>query len=195
MTTKAIWRQVQRKVGEEDDGLPGRRTARAVAKALGIEHLYDWPNDSVDDLVAFYGQPGENLEKLQMPFPLKLSWNLTREIDLVSVNQRCYEAFAEVWNKTLEAYGRERISELSLDVFGGCYNKRFIGHSKRWSVHAFGAAWDIDPDHNAYSMHRGEARLSGPEYDEFWEIVESVGGTSLGRARNYDWMHFQFADL
>ena len=33
------------------------------------------------------------------------------------------------------------------------------------------------------------ADARGPE--EFWEIVESEGWTSLGRARDFDWMHFQ----
>ena len=40
-----------------------------------------------------------------------------------------------------------------------------------------------------------EAVFSGPEYDAFWSIVEKEGAFSLGRERNYDWMHFQFATL
>lgn len=44
-------------------------------------------------------------------------------------------------------------------------------------------------------VHRPQARLSGTDYDAFWEFVEDEGGVSLGRERDYDWMHFQFARL
>ena len=33
------------------------------------------------------------------------------------------------------------------------------------------------------------------EYAAFWQFVEAEGAVSLGRARDYDWMHFQFATL
>ena len=29
----------------------------------------------------------------------------------------------------------------------------------------------------------------------FWQFVEAEGAVSLGRSRDYDWMHFQFATL
>ena len=53
----------------------------------------------------------------------------------------------------------------------------------------------MDPDHNGLKVHRPQARLSGTDYDAFWEFVEDEGGVSLGRERDYDWMHFQFARL
>jgi hypothetical protein len=28
-----------------------------------------------------------------------------------------------------------------------------------------------------------------------WRIIEGEGAVSLGRARNFDWMHWQFARL
>ena len=53
----------------------------------------------------------------------------------------------------------------------------------------------MDPDHNGLKVHRPQARLSGTDYDAFWEFVEDEGGVSLGRELDYDWMHFQFARL
>ena len=32
-------------------------------------------------------------------------------------------------------------------------------------------------------------------YEPFWRIVEGEGLLSLGRTRNFDWMHFQAARL
>ena len=54
-------------------------------------------------------------------------------------------------------------------------------------------AIDMDPERNTLYMSAPEAVFSGPEYDAFWSIVEKEGAFSLGRERNYDWMHFQFA--
>ena len=35
----------------------------------------------------------------------------------------------------------------------------------------------------------------GPEYDAWWRCWESEGWVSLGRLRNFDWMHIQAAKL
>jgi len=37
--------------------------------------------------------------------------------------------------------------------------------------------------------------LSSPECETWWQIWESHGAISLGRQRDYDWMHLQFARL
>lgn len=87
----------------------------------------------------------------------------------------------------------ERIRELRLDVYGGCFNNRPIRGGSRPSLHAWGIAIDMDPERNTLYMSTPEAVFSGPEYDAFWSIVEKEGAFSLGRERNYDWMHFQFA--
>ena len=67
--------------------------------------------------------------------------------------------------------------------------------AKTWSMHAYGIAVDLDPERNQLKWGRDKAVFARPEYVPFWNIVESEGATSLGRARNYDWMHFQFANL
>jgi hypothetical protein len=62
-------------------------------------------------------------------------------------------------------------------------------------MHAWGIALDFAPATNAYSMRAPEASLSRPECEAWWEIWERHGAVSLGRKRNYDWMHLQFARL
>jgi len=64
-----------------------------------------------------------------------------------------------------------------------------------WSVHSWGAAIDFDPDRNSLHASKAFARLAKPDADEFWRIWESEGWVSLGRAKNYDWMHIQAARL
>ena len=48
-------------------------------------------------------------------------------------------------------------------------------------MHAFGIAWDVDPDHNQLKMGRDEATLDGAEYDDFWNIVYDEGAIGLGK--------------
>ena len=44
-------------------------------------------------------------------------------------------------------------------------------------------------------MKRPRARFSGAEYEDWWRIWEEQGAVSLGRQRDVDWMHLQFATL
>jgi hypothetical protein len=60
---------------------------------------------------------------------------------------------------------------------------------------SWGAAVDIDPDRNQLKWGKDKAFLARPEYEPFWKIVEAEGWTSLGKARNIDFMHFQAANL
>ena len=53
----------------------------------------------------------------------------------------------------------------------------------------------MDPENNRLRWRADKAALARPEYDKFWEIVEAEGWTSLGRAKGYDWMHFQAAGV
>lgn len=73
--------------------------------------------------------------------------------------------------------------------------RKVRGSKGVWSMHSWGIAVDIDPAHNRFHWDHTKARLAGPEYEPFWDIVEECGATSLGREIDKDWMHFQFASL
>ena len=63
------------------------------------------------------------------------------------------------------------------------------------SMHAWGIAVDLDPINNQLRWGKDRASFARPEFEPFWKIVEANGATSLGRAQNRDWMHYQFAGL
>ncbi len=126
---------------------------------------------------------------------MKLAWELKTKVRKMTVNKKVAEATERIFARTLEHYGLKRIQELGLDLNGGAYNRRRIIGGQGWSMHAYGIAIDIDPENNQLKWGRDKARLAKPEYEPFWNIVESEGAMSLGRERNYDWMHFQFARL
>jgi hypothetical protein len=108
---------------------------------------------------------------------------------------KVHDHLKRIWTRTLEHYGLEEIQRLRLNLFGGCLEVRKKRGGSGWSMHAYGIAWDVDPDRNALRMTRDDATLDGPEYDAFWQFVYDEGAISLGKERNFDWMHFQFARL
>jgi hypothetical protein len=62
-------------------------------------------------------------------------------------------------------------------------------------MHSWGIAFDFDPDHNQLKWDHTRASFARPEYKKWLDLWEEEGAVSLGRARDYDWMHIQFARL
>ncbi|MDA9511156.1 hypothetical protein XI09_42200 [Bradyrhizobium sp. CCBAU 11386] len=152
-----------------------------------------WPKQSAMD--QFYGPKGTGQVMLVTPYKMCLAWDLSRTVARFSCHGKVRENLERIFARTLDYYGLEQIQKLRLDLFGGCLNVRKMRGGSSWSIHSWGCAVDIDPDHNQLNMHRAQATLDGPEYDPFWSFVYDEGAIGLGRERDYDWMHFQFARL
>lgn len=144
---------------------------------------------------GFYGAVGTNQTSLVLPFPMRLAWDTDTIVSKYSCHVKVREAMECVWKSALDHYGIDEIKRLRLDLFGGCLNVRKMRGGSAWSMHSWGIAADIDPDHNQLKFTRAQATLDGPEYDPFWSVVYATGAISLGRERDYDWMHFQYANL
>lgn len=152
-----------------------------------------WPRQSGMD--AFYGPKGTGQVSLVLPYPMRLAWDLSEAVRKFSCHGKVRESLERIFVRTLDHYGLDEIKRLRLDLFGGCLNVRKMRGGSAWSIHSWGCAVDIDPEHNALNMHRAQASLDNPPYDAFWSFVYDEGAIGLGRERDYDWMHFQFARL
>ena len=153
-----------------------------------------WPLERQDDLVAFYGEAGEaNLVTINLPYPLRLSWETATVVHRTRCHAKVKDSLARVLANVLAAYGLQRIQELRLDLFGGGFNLREKRGGSSLSTHAWGIAFDFDPDRNQLKWTRDRASFAKPEYDDWWKCWEDEGWVSLGRTRNYDWMHVQAA--
>jgi hypothetical protein len=97
--------------------------------------------------------------------------------------------------KILKIYGHDALVRLGLDQFGGCLNVRKMRNGSAWSTHAWGIAIDWDADRNQLRWGKDRALMAQPEYAPFLDAWEAEGWLSLGRARNFDWMHVQAARL
>ncbi len=155
-----------------------------------------WPRQA--NVRAFYGEPGNpacTAGIAEMPYPMRIAWDTKSIVRRFRCHTKVKGAMETIFRETLAHYGLKEVQALGLDLFGGCYNLRQMRGGTSWSMHSWGIAVDLDPANNQLKWTKAKARFAKPDYVAFWNIVEAQGALSLGRARDYDWMHFQFARL
>jgi peptidoglycan hydrolase-like protein with peptidoglycan-binding domain len=152
-----------------------------------------WP--TYDNIESFYGAPGTNHVTITLPYPMRLAWDTKTQVTRTVINRRCADSFVRVLENVLKTYGIDEIQKLRLDYFGGIYNNRPMRGGTRLSTHAYAAAIDIDPERNALRADSKTATMARPAYNKWWECWEAEGWVSLGRAKNFDWMHIQAVRL
>jgi hypothetical protein len=152
----------------------------------------NWPRESTASVSAFYGPPGNPpLTLVEVPWTMKLSWDRNTRVKRVSVHPKVADSLSRVFQEVAQTYTAKEITEYGLDIFGGGFNPRKKRGGTSWSMHAWGIALDFDPDRNQLTWGRDKAFLARPELDRFWAAWEREGWTSLGRKKNFDWMHVQ----
>ncbi len=153
-----------------------------------------WPSQhDIEELVAFYGEAGENQSRVQLPYPHRLSWKLRTQINSFQCHERVADSIERVLQQVKDHYGILRIRELHLDIWGGCSVKRKMRGGSKPSMHSWGIAIDYDPNRNQLRWGSDKAAFARPDYDAWWSFWEEEGWVSLGKSRNFDWMHVQAA--
>lgn len=154
-----------------------------------------WPKDTHDqkELFEFFGEPGENQKRLVLPYEMKCHWNLEAIIKSFPCHEKVHDSLGRIFQRIYEEYGLEEIKRLRLDIWSGCLNVRPKRGGNTYSLHAWGAAIDFDKPNNELRWGSNRAMLARPEYDQFWKAFEDEEWLSLGRLKNYDWMHVQAA--
>lgn len=163
---------------------------------LGRANPNRWPIQSPQkELVKFYGEPGKNQTYLHVPYPHRLAWKLETDLTRFQCHEKVHDSLLRVLKRVASAYSLEQIRELRLDRWGGCLNVRKMRGGTKMSMHSWGIALDYDPSNNRLKWGRDRAGFARPEYDTWWKLWEEEGWISLGRHRNFDWMHVQAARL
>jgi len=152
-----------------------------------------WPKQDYTSMTAFYGNVGQNQTQLLLPYPMRLAWDTSKTICKISCHKEVHDSLGEILSEIYGVYGNDldKLQKDGMDLFGGCLNVRKVRGGDSWSIHSWGAAIDLDPAHNTLSMHRDRAAMP----NQIIDIFVSKGWTSMGRSRNYDFMHFQAASL
>lgn len=179
--------------GEKSAPTPDRDKDPKKAPTARNPKQTRWPRQK--DVLKFYGPVGKNQTRIELPYPMVVAWNTSQQVKTMMCHKKVADAMTWIFDETLNTYGYAEISRLGLNMYGGCLNVRKMRGGSRYSMHSWGIAVDIDPAHNRLKWNKSKARMAQPEYERFWEIVEAAGAISLGRERDFDWMHFQFARL
>jgi hypothetical protein len=155
----------------------------------------NWPKQYTPEFEAFYGPRGSNQIRIQLPYKMRLAWDTKKKISSFFCHVKVHDSMLRVLNKVLDYYGEEEIRRLRLDLWSGCYNERPIRGGTKWSMHSWAIAVDFDHTRNKLNWGRDKAAFARLEYNKWWELWEEEGWVSLGRQRNFDWMHVQAAKL
>jgi len=154
-----------------------------------IANPNNWPVERHSE--QFYGHVGENQTRIQLPYPHRLAWDLRKTVHSFFCHEKVHDSLHRVLTRVLDQYGIDEIKRLRLDLWGGCLNVRKKRGGSSYSMHSWGIALDYDPGHNHLRWGADRASFAKPEYDKWWGYWEDEGWVSLGRAKNYDWMHVQ----
>ena len=171
------------------------------------------------DAHAFFGAAGS--PTCQTPYvsryPLRMDGSLSstskvptsllagpnRPADLKSVpivrkfalHVKLHSSYSKIQADILARYGVAKIEELGIDQFAGSYNYRPMRGGTSLSMHAYGAAIDLDAQRNTLRETADTARFATAPYKPLIDIHYDHGWINLGRERNFDWMHFQALGL
>jgi hypothetical protein len=146
-------------------------------------------------IIAKYGKPDDDgsdyLVTIALPYPMRLAW----DTDTVVTKMRCHRLvanrFVAIFNDLLAHYGLAELKRLGIDLFGGCFSFRKMRGGNDYSRHSWGIAIDLDPARNGLKQSSKTAQFAKAEYKAMIDIFYKHGFVSLGRERNYDWMHFE----
>jgi hypothetical protein len=144
-----------------------------------------------------YGTPSitgaEYLVTLELPYPMRLAWDLDTKVSKMRVHKLVKENFKGVFDDLLAHYGYEKLVELGIDLFGGCFAYRKMRGGSSWSKHSWGIAIDLDPVRNQLHETSRTARFARPEYKPMIDIFYKHGFIGLGPEKNFDWMHWEIS--
>jgi len=149
---------------------------------------------TTQEMIEKYGKPnqaGTYLAYAKIPFPLVIAWDHSQTVSRIRCHKLEVVNVEAIFSDILKAYGLEKIKALGIDLFGGCFNYRPMRGGSSWSRHAWGTAIDLDPARNQLHQQGDSAQFAKKEYRKMIDIFEAHGWLSLGRLKNYDWMHFE----
>lgn len=154
---------------------------------------------TTEECIELFGAPGaggvaeSQLVTFTTPYKMRLyERGAPKTQSRVRVHKKIVYLVESVFVTTLDVYGEAEIDRLGINVYAGSYEPRVQRGSKTvWSKHAFGIALDFLPRENGLRTRLADATFGKPEYKAWLDIWQKHGFANLGRALDYDPMHFE----
>jgi len=149
---------------------------------------------TTEKIQSIFGKAGDdrNLVTVPMPYPRRIAWDLKVVTNRMQCHKLVAPVFQEIHREILAHYGLQKIQELEIDIFGGCYNFRKMRGGSDWSRHSWGIAEDLNPTKNDLKMGPKKAQFAKDEYKAMMDIYYANGFINQGKELGFDYMHFQF---
>ncbi|MBB4063700.1 peptidoglycan-binding protein [Gellertiella hungarica] len=172
---------------------PGETIPDRGAAPLVAAPANGWPRQS--DCLSFFGPVGTSQTSIEIPFDMYLAWDKSTRVRKMAVHEKVAKSAEKALQDVAQTYTLVERAKIGIDIFGGSLNVRRMRGGTAYSMHSWGIAIDFDPERNQLKWGRDKARLAQDDAIPFWTIWEAEGWLSLGRSRNFDWMHVQAARL
>lgn len=180
---------MQRKIAVEPDGFWGPKSIAACQAHLRslMPDPNPWPRSDQASLRAFYGAPGDESNLVPITFPYPMFYE-GRVVTKTRVNKKCADSLFAVLKEIGSSLGAKRDVMEEAEDYGGVFNFRLKRGGTTYSLHAFGAAIDLDADDNTF---RDSWPMKADMPLEIMEVFARQGWLSAGAFWGYDAMHFQ----
>jgi len=188
MTTDEI-KAMQAELGVLVDGFWGPKSISACKQHLRLlmPKNNPWPTSDQASLRAFYGQPGDESNLVTIEFPYRMMYD-GKAVTKTRVHKKCADSLLRVLNNIKGMFNDAPDIVDEASDYGGCFNFRLKRGGSSYSLHAYGAAIDLDADDNTF---RDSWPIKGDMPLEVMEAFAREGWIAAGAFWGYDAMHFQ----
>ena len=179
----------QKRVGALADGFWGPKSIAACQQHLRslMPKPNPWPHSDQASLRAFYGDAGDESQLVSITFPFRMLYE-GKIVKTTRCHRKVAASLLRVLTNLGDRYSGVRGIMEEAEDYGGCYNNRPMRRGSLPSLHARGAAIDLDADDNGNLVSWPVAA------DMPLEIMEAFareGWLSAGAFWGRDAMHFQ----
>lgn len=188
MNTNEI-KAIQSKIGVTPDGFWGPKSIAACQKYLRalMPSPNPWPKSDTSSMCRFYGNPGDEKNLITIEFPFATFYE-GKKVTRFRCHKKVADSLVRALKNIGEKYGKDRGIMEEAEDFGGVFNFRSKRGGSSYSIHAWGAAIDLDADDNTF---RDSWPMKSDMPLEIMEEFAKEGWLSGGAFWGYDAMHMQ----